>query len=553
MRAQQKYETERQDLQKLIAEQRRQLDALRESETKLRCKQEMYLRHYTQYNHDGSAGETYGTTTSSTPSSDDQDLRHDPQEHIRQRIARTSPRGTQQQSSSTSSVSFTPKDTVAGSPVLTPPPSTTTDINLTMLWSENQNDKMKRMTTSLILLKEENERLAEQLEIEKTRFSVEKVFMEQRLIEKDTELNEVKNELRIDREMYETTISLLEFNLEREKKKVQELQTTMQQRAIEDAAVAANQQTQEQQNVASRQHQDRQQQEQQSVQNGRGQVPGSTAAYHQQTQQKSSQHPVVEHYSESGLQNGEPVLEPEQQQQLQEPRAEGQPQEQQQEHQQPQVTTEEEIQSEWDNIPIIDPEPYVPPSTRRRQQYQARKANFKYYQPPDQEQYHQQPEPNPNDQYRNYQRSSTEDYHRYYYQQQQQQRPNQPYANHETGRSYFGYNNVNTSSGKYATAQATPYNPSSSAATAASSEDDDYYYYKSYRATPSQQRRSNSVMPHSMRPDQPYPNASGGGSQYYGNNNRNTRQSTNYRPYGSSSSTNGNGFRAMGDFGNRNP
>eukprot|EP00529_Nitzschia_sp_RCC80_P017464 CAMPEP_0113484160 /NCGR_PEP_ID=MMETSP0014_2-20120614/23817_1 /TAXON_ID=2857 /ORGANISM="Nitzschia sp." /LENGTH=819 /DNA_ID=CAMNT_0000377751 /DNA_START=203 /DNA_END=2662 /DNA_ORIENTATION=+ /assembly_acc=CAM_ASM_000159 len=662
MKLQEKFEAKKNDLQRLIGEQRRQLDAIRESETKLRCKQQMHLQHYTQYNnnnnnhHDGGSNaysisgngiEANGGVEGHDSQNYVQRNGHDPHETIKQRIARSSRRGVSAQYHP-SSLSSPPSsaDSSTSLPVSNPA-STSSDVNLSMLWNENQNDKMKRMANSLVLLKEENERLSEQLEIEKTRFAVEKVFMEQKLIEKDTELQRVKDELRIDREMYETTISLLELNLQREQKKVQGLEATVEQRnsntaapaadptsqapsqdqqrngknvSADPAATAQNQQQQrhhqpsgaeyfqQHHNQYYQQQQQQEQQEQQVQQEpqqptqavGKGKVPGSAAAYHQQNQQSSSQpmpseqnppQPEVQNKQrqpfrqeqelgqkpqqdletqtqsqpESNLGSDpkpetEQQVQPRVQQQAEsapepesELESEPETEEQLQPHAQEEVVSESD---EWEDIAIIDPEPYVAPTTRRRQAYEARKrANFKYYQPPDQEQYHQQPEPNQSDYYRNFQqRRAAETNQRQYQQQQQQQyqhhqkQQRHQYAYHDSGRNYHGYSTVNGATvASPSTAHAT------STATGAPPEDEDYHYYRSYRATPSQRRRSNSAMPHSMRADQPHPNSNGGGGYNNHNGRRDTRFYRNFGSSSSSSSTNGSGFRAMGDFGNRNP
>jgi hypothetical protein len=483
---QQKFEVERADLQKLISEQRRQLDALRHSETKLRCKQQLQLGHYNHY-------------------ADNTHLSNQSGDHeTNERGPRSSNSGNLP--SPSSSLGAIPKPTA--------------DINLSMLWSENQNDKMKRITNRLRLLKEENERLTEQLEIEKTRFAVEKVFMEQKLMERDAEVEEAKDELRIEREMFKTAISLLEINLEREQKKVRALEEAMaQQRNLGGDPV-------QEQGTEGQGYQ--QQQQAQSETKPRGQVPGSAAEYHQQTQQQSSQHQHLEQQAQDHLQghNTEST-----------------------ESSYYEQTQQQSLQKEQDTeIPIIDPEPYNTPYGRRKrwQQQPTKTVNFKYYQPPDQQQYHNQPEPN--HQYRYYQPKSTQN--------QQYQTADQQYAAHNhDNQNYDEYNTGGASSAFEATGSAASSSSSSSShynpSAPTSSEDEDYYSFKSYRASPSQQRRANSAMPRSMRPDQPYPNGGNVGSQPRHNNGTARR----YRNYNgssssSSSSTSGNRFRTMGDFGN---
>lgn len=176
LKEQEKFEVERSHLRSLITEQRHQLEALRQSETKLRSKQQMQLGHYNHY-HDHQ--ESSGSLTALSPDS-------------------------------VGTVSL---------PIA--------DVNLSMLWNENQQSKVKRITSRLHLLKEENERLTEQLEIEKMRFVAEKTWMEQKLQEKEVEAEEVKDELRLERELFKTTLSLMEINLEREQKKVKVLEDAL--------------------------------------------------------------------------------------------------------------------------------------------------------------------------------------------------------------------------------------------------------------------------------------------------------------------------------------
>mmetsp|Transcript_17185 Transcript_17185/g.29939 ORF Transcript_17185/g.29939 Transcript_17185/m.29939 type:complete len:401 (+) Transcript_17185:172-1374(+) len=95
--------------------------------------------------------------------------------------------------------------------------------NLTMLWSENQNDKMRRVEGRLEYLQDENELLRLELEEEHEQHTEELAQLKEQLRRTQEKADEAKQVLGLERAYHDTSVRLLEAGLERETKKVESL------------------------------------------------------------------------------------------------------------------------------------------------------------------------------------------------------------------------------------------------------------------------------------------------------------------------------------------
>jgi hypothetical protein len=99
-----------------------------------------------------------------------------------------------------------------------------TSDNLTMLWSENHQDKMERMAGRLRYLYDENQLLHDRLHSDRDRHIAEMKQLEQQYKQAKAKTTEAKQVLQLERSYYDTCVNLLEAGLERETQKVQALQ-----------------------------------------------------------------------------------------------------------------------------------------------------------------------------------------------------------------------------------------------------------------------------------------------------------------------------------------
>jgi hypothetical protein len=169
--------------------------------------------------------------------------------------------------------------------------------NLTMLWSENHQQKMKRMASRLDYLFEENQLLQERLHMDRDKHVEEMRRLDEQYQIAKAKTTEAKQVLQLERAYYDTCVNLLEAGLERETKKVEALKEKLQFQRLRDQRRQGHR-IDEQLPIRTRQQQDQQQQymiNQFGPSEARPFQPYSSSRRPQQQPEQAQWHPQPHH------------------------------------------------------------------------------------------------------------------------------------------------------------------------------------------------------------------------------------------------------------------